>query len=223
MPHAVRHLHSIVSETILLLNDYYLVSVTLWYQTGRLRTVKYAIFMNQFPAQHLEYIGIAASVTYFACKNQFFERFSIFLEICFTSKPIFPDNCYKMADSFSFQAKVASRGYHVYKETTCRNAMKNEKVTVAIGSNEASKQIDQYCSAIQIKSVESFVTVGHIHRDISRHCNFFLKEDGEEINGNVFSTTYRPSAIPSGNLEVSPVLGFQGPKYVTHCKMKKFV
>ena len=69
--------------------------------------------------------------TYFACKNQFFERFSIFLKICFNSRSIFPDNFYKMDDSFSFQAKVASRGYHVYKETTWRNAMENEKVTVA--------------------------------------------------------------------------------------------
>ena len=42
-----------------------------------------------------------------------------------------------MADRFSFPAKVASRCYHVYKETTWRNAMINEKVTVAIESNEA--------------------------------------------------------------------------------------
>ena len=57
-----------------------------------------------------------------------------------------------MADSFSFPAKVASRCYHVYKETTWRNAMINEKVTVAIESNEASKQIKPYCCAIQTKS-----------------------------------------------------------------------
>ena len=47
-----------------------------------------------------------------------------------------------MADDFSFQAKAFSRGYNVYKETTWRNVMGNEKVTVAIESNEASKQID---------------------------------------------------------------------------------
>ena len=67
----------------------------------------------------------------------------------------------------------------MYKEATWRNAMENEKVTVAIESNEASKQIDPHCCAIQIKSGESVVTVGHIPREISRHCYFFLKEDGK--------------------------------------------
>ena len=128
-----------------------------------------------------------------------------------------------MADSLSFQAKVASRGYHVYKETTWRNAMENEKVTVAIESNEASKQIDPYCCAIQIKSGESVVTFGHITREISRHCYFFLKEKGGEINGNVFSATYRPLPIPSGSLEIPLVLQFQSQKYVMRFKMKQFL
>ena len=113
-----------------------------------------------------------------------------------------------MTDSLSFQAKVASRGYHVYKETTWRNAMENEKVTVAIESNEASRQIDPYCCAILIKSGESVVTVGQITREISRHYNFFLKEKGGEINGNVFSATYRPLLIPSDGLEIPLVLRF---------------
>ena len=77
--------------------------------------------MSHFPAQLLEYIRVVASVTYSACKNLFCERFSIF-----------PDNFYKMADSFFFQAKIAIRGYHVYKETTRRNTMKNEKVMLQL-------------------------------------------------------------------------------------------
>ena len=101
--------------------------------------------------------------------------------------------------------------------------MENEKVTVAIKSNEASKQIDTYCCAIQIKSGESVVTVGHIIREISRHCYFYLKEKGGEINGNVFSTTYRPLPIPSGGLEIPLVLRFTSQKYVTRCKMKQFL
>ena len=116
-----------------------------------------------------------------------------------------------MADSFSFQAKVTSYGYHVYKEITWRN------VTVAIESNEASKQIDPHCCVIQIKSGESVVTIGHIPREISRHCFFFLKKEGGKNNGNVFSTTYRTSTILSGD---SP--GFASSRYVTHCKIKKF-
>ena len=134
--------------------------------------------MSQFPAQFLEYTEVVASVTYFACKTQFFECFSTFLKICFTSRPFFSENFYKMADSFFFKAKFASYSYHVYKETTWRNAVEHEKVTVATKSNEASKQIDPCCCAIQIKPGESIVTVGHIHREISWHYYFFLKEEG---------------------------------------------
>ena len=62
--------------------------------------------------------------------------------------------------------------------------------------------------------VRSIVTVGHILREISRLCYFFLKEEGGEINGNVFSTTHQPSPIPYGGLEIPLVLRFQSPKYV---------
>ena len=82
-----------------------------------------------------------------------------------------------MVDSFSFQAKVASCGYLVYKQTTWRNAMENEKVTLAIESNKASEQINPYCCAIQTKSGESIETVDHISRKVSRHCYFFLQEE----------------------------------------------
>ena len=37
-----------------------------------------------------------------------------------------------MADSFFFQAKIAIRGYHVDKDTTWRNTMKNEKVMLQL-------------------------------------------------------------------------------------------
>ena len=67
------------------------------------------------------------------------------------------------------------------------------------------------------------MTVGHIPREISWHCYFFLKEERGEINGNAFSTIYRPLSIPSGGLEIPLVLRFQTSKYVTHCKMEKFV
>ena len=60
------------------------------------------------------------------------------------------------------------------------NQLENEKVTIAIESNEASKQIDPHCCAMQIKSGESVVTVNHIPREISRHCYFVLKEEREE-------------------------------------------
>ena len=73
-----------------------------------------------------------------------------------------------MADNFSFQAKAASRDYHVYKETTWTNAIENEKVTVAIESNEVSKQVNPRCCPIHIKSGESIVkgeTSGRFQED----------------------------------------------------------
>ena len=66
------------------------------------------------------------------------------------------------------------------------------KKSLAVELNEVSKQIIPYCCAIQIKSGEIVKTLGHIPREISWHCSFFLKE-GREINGNVLSTTYQPS------------------------------
>ena len=40
--------------------------------------------------------------------------------------------------------------------------MKNGKVTATIESNLASKQIDPYDCAVQIKSSETVMSVGHI-------------------------------------------------------------
>ena len=74
--------------------------------------------------------------------------------------------------------------------------MDNEKMTVAIESTETPTQTDPSCYAIQIKSGESVVTASLISRKISRHCHFCLKEEKGEINGNVFSTNYRPPTIP---------------------------
>ena len=74
-----------------------------------------------------------------------------------------------------------------------------------------------------VKSGQSVVTVSHISREISRHCYFFLEEEGGGNNGNLFSATYRTSPVPSGGLEIPLVLWFQSPKYVTYCKMKRVV
>ena len=92
--------------------------MVLWHQTGRLRTVKYV----------QKYVHV---------KTSFLNAFQSFLKICFTSRSIFPDNFYKTADSSAFQAKAASRDYHVYKETTWRNALeiKSTDIAVLIRSN----------------------------------------------------------------------------------------
>ena len=50
-----------------------------------------------------------------------------------------------------------------------------------------------------------------------------MEEEGWGINGNVSSTTYQSSPIPSGGWGIPLVLQFQSAKCATHCKMKKFL
>ena len=179
----------------------------MWYQTGRLWTVKYVNFMSHFPAQLLEYIRVVASVTHSACKNLFCKRLSIFLKICFTdnlSKQFLQNGWYFLFSSQNCYSRLSCvQGNYLEKHN------EKWKSHVAIESTEALNQIDPYRCTIQTKSGESVVTVGHIPREISRHCYFFLKEEGGEINVNVFSTTYRPSPISLCGLEIPLVCNFK--------------
>jgi len=77
---------------------------------------------------------------------------------------------------FSFDQKIASRGYHEYRNSTWINAKAGQKVKVEKETNAKSKSIDPYACAIKIKNrfFDNWITVGHIPREISRHCYFFL-------------------------------------------------
>ena len=80
--------------------------------------------------------------------------------------------------TYSFQAKIASRGYHVFKETTWTEAKVDVKIE--IDTNKKSINIDPYARAIRAKNhfFDIWKTVGHIPREISRHVFFFVKEEG---------------------------------------------
>ena len=91
--------------------------------------------------------------------------------------------------SFSFQKKVASRGFYVLKDAIWENVKMGEEISVQIEANKASRKIDSYCCAmISIKLERS----GHIPREISR--NVFIGKDGERAD--------RPSLNPIGVLEM---------------------
>ena len=109
----------------------------------------------------------------------------------------------------SFDRKIAARGYHVYKNTTWKNAKAGQKVQVQIETNKSSKECDPYACAIKIKNnfFDNWMTVGHIPREISRHCFYFIKEGGS-ISGHLLSTNYKVSPIPAGGLEVPLLLTF---------------
>ena len=126
---------------------------------------------------------------------------------------------------YFFEAIVASRAYHIYKETTWRRARVGETVKVEVETNQSSTQIDPYASAIKVKNAfyDICETVGHIPREISRHTYFFLIEEDGEVSGTVMSVVYRRSPRPSEGLEIPLNLIFQCKKTTTVIKMKKFL
>ena len=87
---------------------------------------------------------------------------------------------------FYVKAIIASRGYHVYKETSRSNTKINEEVKVELETNTTSLSTDPYACAIKTKNLyfNDCKTVGHIPREISRYVCFFIKEE----NGNVSGT-----------------------------------
>ena len=52
---------------------------------------------------------------------------------------------------YSFKAKIASRGYHVFKETSWNNAKEGDEVKVELKTNKSSNKIDPYACAICAK------------------------------------------------------------------------
>ena len=67
------------------------------------------------------------------------------------------------------------------------------------------------------------LAVGHIPREISRHVYFFIRSENGVVKGHALSTTYRPSTIPPGGLEILLLPTFSCSRFVTFQKMKEFV
>ena len=59
-----------------------------------------------------------------------------------------------MAESsgYPYEEKIASRCYHVYKETTWTNAKVGDKVKVGLETNKQSIKSDPYACAILVKN-----------------------------------------------------------------------
>ena len=125
--------------------------------------------------------------------------------------------------SFGFQTKVALRGFHIYKNTTWKNANLGQEISVQLETDEDSKKIDSYCCALKTMVSRKLKTVGHISKDVSRHTYFYIKEEGGRIDGPVLSTRYHPSPIPSSGLEIPLLMTFRSTRYTTHQKMKGFM
>ena len=124
---------------------------------------------------------------------------------------------------YSLKAKIASRGYHVFKETSWSNAKEGDEVKVELETNKSSKKIDPYPIRAKEEYFKGWKTVGHIPREISRHVYFFIKSEGGSVNDTVISTKNRTLAIPAGRLEIRLLLTFSCSKAINFEKMKTFV
>ena len=127
--------------------------------------------------------------------------------------------------AYSFKAQVEARGFHVYQNITWTDVKQGDSVSVEIETKEESKKVDPYSCAIKARVGQppQLKTVGHIPREISIHVFFFLKEENGRIEGTVHSTTYWPSPVPAGGLEIPLMLTFKSTRFVTHQKMKDFM
>ena len=126
---------------------------------------------------------------------------------------------------YSFEAIIASRGFHVYKETIWPNVKVCDEVKIEVESNR--KSIAHGPLSCRIKGKHNYFTgwkvVGHIPREIWRYVYFFIRQEGGRVYGKLKSLKYKPSLIPSGGLEVSLLLKFASQdKWVTDA-MDEFV
>ena len=122
---------------------------------------------------------------------------------------------------YSFDSKIASRGYHAYRNSTWQNAKPGHKLKVE--REKVTKLINSCACAIKIKhqSLDTLLIVGHT-REILRHCYLFMEEGGN-TTGHLVSTNYKVSPIPAGGLEVPLLLTFSVKSERIFKLMKGFV
>ena len=51
--------------------------------------------------------------------------------------------------AYRFEAKVAARGYHIYRNLTWENVKPGDKMTVRLETNDELKKVDSYCCVYQ--------------------------------------------------------------------------
>ena len=81
--------------------------------------------------------------------------------------------------------KVASSGFHIYKNTIWENVNIGQEISVQLETNEDSKKIDPYCCAIKTMVSRKLEAVSHIPSEVSKHTYFYIKKEGGCIDGSV--------------------------------------
>ena len=102
-----------------------------------------------------------------------------------------------------FEIHCASHGFHVYREVW--GPVLGESLEM---EQDYGNVHDPFSIAIKAVSRERLTNfeklVGHIPREISRFCHYFLNYGGA-LEGCLRDVKYRPSPIPNGGLEI-PIL-----------------
>ena len=105
-----------------------------------------------------------------------------------------------------FEIACASRGFHVYREIWRPKLGQMLQVSQEIG-----KVHDHFAISLGANipgKLSHFDIVGHIPREISRFCHYFINYGGK-IEARVRCIKYRPSPIPTGGLEIPILLTFK--------------
>ena len=124
---------------------------------------------------------------------------------------------------FSFQAKIAARGYHVHKSLAWSNEKQWDFVTVEIETDRESKKIDPYCQDIKamVDIPPLLKTVARVSakRNIKAHIFLFKRR---ERKGRWLCIFYTISTVSRG-LEIPLKLTFKSPNFKVDEKMKNFM
>ena len=107
-----------------------------------------------------------------------------------------------MANLERFEIKCASRGFHVYREIWKPKSGQELQV-----KHEEGNIHDPFAMAFKLKTKETLTTivVGHIPRELSRFCRYFM-DYGGLLEARVRDTKARVSPIPNRGLEIPVTL-----------------
>ena len=101
-----------------------------------------------------------------------------------------------------FEIICACRGFHIYRSIWSPKLKQMLQVEQELGNVH-----DPFAISFGAKipgKLTDFEVVGHIPREISRFCHYFINYRGK-LEARVRNMMYRPSPIPSGGLEI-PIL-----------------
>ena len=116
-----------------------------------------------------------------------------------------PENSGEITDvsgAFKYEMKCASRGFHEYRRVWTPRIRQSLTVQPEFGNVH-----DPYAMALLTKLAETILEmdiVGHLPREISRFCRYFVNYGGK-LEVRVTDINYSRSPIPSGGLEI-PIL-----------------